>query len=183
MNALLQQLPTLIGVLVGAGASFLATSAGERARWRRAQATRWDKRRVDAYAEYGHAVKNMIYIATRIAAFRGHHQVLHPLPPDEGLQLLATADQERGAKWETVLLLGNPATVAAARDWHRSVWRLEHFAQGRAGVEDDWNEAVLQTVQTRQKFYEAARRDLGVGGVPPPGPLLLVNSASSPNDG
>jgi xanthine/uracil permease len=42
MASVVQQLPVLIGVAVGALASYLVTSATERARWQRQQATRWD---------------------------------------------------------------------------------------------------------------------------------------------
>src|SRR5262245_33981216 len=115
MNALLQQLPTLIGVLLGAAASYLATSAGERARWRRRQAARWDQRRLEAYTNYGYAVKNLIHLALRLSAHRGLNAIRPPLAPDEGLDLLEAANQDRAVKWETVLLLGTPGTVAAAR--------------------------------------------------------------------
>jgi hypothetical protein len=54
----LQQLPTLVGVLIGAAATYGATSLTERARWRRAQAVRWDEKKVNAYAEYANAVKH-----------------------------------------------------------------------------------------------------------------------------
>jgi hypothetical protein len=56
MQALLQQLPTLVGVLVGAAATYVATSTAERSRWRRQQSVRWDIHRYEAYAEYAHAL-------------------------------------------------------------------------------------------------------------------------------
>ena len=68
---LLNQLPVLLGVIVGALGSYLTTSVTERARWKRALDSRWDDRRVEAYASYGQSVKRMIMIASRIAAGRG----------------------------------------------------------------------------------------------------------------
>lgn len=41
------------------------------------------------------------------------------LPPSqENLDLLEAAGRKRTAIWETVLLLGDPQTVTAARNWH-----------------------------------------------------------------
>jgi hypothetical protein len=57
MASLAEQLPALIGVLLGAGATFGATFATDRARWHREQSVRWDVKRADAYAEYAFAVK------------------------------------------------------------------------------------------------------------------------------
>jgi hypothetical protein len=54
VQSFVQQLPALIGVLVGALATYAATSAAERARWRRTQSVRWDDKRLTAYAEDAH---------------------------------------------------------------------------------------------------------------------------------
>jgi hypothetical protein len=70
MASLAEQLPALIGVLLGAGATFGATFATDRARWHREQSVRWDVKRAD---EYAFAVKRVISLAVRIAAHRGAH--------------------------------------------------------------------------------------------------------------
>ncbi|WP_051192603.1 hypothetical protein [Nocardia jiangxiensis] len=57
MGPLLQQLITLAGVLVGAGATFAATTHTERIKWRRSIETRWDDKRLIAYSEYANALK------------------------------------------------------------------------------------------------------------------------------
>jgi hypothetical protein len=105
MASFSEQLPALIGVLLGAGATFGATFATDRARWHRDQSVRWDVKRADAYAEYAFAVKRIISLAVCIAAHRGAHSLGEPLSPDEGTELLADAEHERAVKWETVLLL------------------------------------------------------------------------------
>jgi hypothetical protein len=66
MDTFLGQLPALVGVLVGALASYLVTVATERRRWRRSMDTRWDERRVVAYAEYATAVKAMFDLVLRL---------------------------------------------------------------------------------------------------------------------
>jgi hypothetical protein len=164
------QLFVLAGVIIGALASYLTTAATERARWKRALDSRWDDRRVEAYVAYAQAVKDEIRISGQLAAGRGVGEVTDLLSPtQENLDLLAAASAARGGAWETVLLLGHPETVAAARNWHESVWRLEWFARGLiTGGSEDYEEARSATNIARSLFYESARRDLQVrgGGLP-----------------
>lgn len=113
---MLSQLLVLAGVVIGALASYLTTAATERARWRRTLDSRWDDGRVDAYASYAQAVKDMISISSRITAGRGMAVKHEPLPPtEENLELLTSMGIKRAIAWETVLLLGHPETVMAAR--------------------------------------------------------------------
>lgn len=159
------QLPALIGVLVGAIATFGATFVTDRARWQREQSARWDVRRADVYAEYGFALKNVLYIATRMAAAErpeiSASMLNDPLPREEGLGLLGDAERDRGVKWESVLLLGSEEVVEAGRRWHQSVFSLQAIARGTSNA--DWTSAVAEVSRERGRFYEAARRDLGLG--------------------
>ncbi len=161
VQSFLQQLPALIGVFVGALATYAATSAAERARWRRAQAVRWDDRRLTAYVEYAHAVKKLISLSVRLAAHRGVHSDIDRLAPEEGLPALAAAEEERTMKWEAVLLLGTGRTVVAARAWHESVFRLQRFAAGEP-VDGTWADAVEAVSRARREFYQSAKRDIGI---------------------
>jgi len=81
-----------------------------------------------------------------------------------GLALLAEAGAARSKAWETVLLLGDADTVAAARQWRLAVRRLEHVATGRVGPEVTWLDAVHGADVARDGFYAAARASLVVGG-------------------
>jgi hypothetical protein len=163
---LLNQLPVLLGVTIGALGSYLTTAASERARWRRTLDSRWDDRRTEAYASFAQAVNQKINIAKRIAAGRGLGGDSEPLAPTQkNLNLLAAAEAERARQWETVLLLGHPLTVAAARNWHEHAWRLEWYARALiAGENSDWEQARAATDVARATFYESARSDLRVGG-------------------
>lgn len=161
MQAFLQQLPALLGVIVGVFATWATTSTMERARWRRSQAVRWDGLSLTAYAEYAHAVKKVSSIALRVAAHHGIHPYIGALPPEEGLPALASAEEERTIKWESVLLLGTDTTVVAARAWHESVERLQRIASGAdAGM--TWPEAIAAVSTARRRFYEAAKADIGI---------------------
>jgi hypothetical protein len=166
MSGVRDQLPTLLGILVGVLATFAATSAIERSRWRRENSTRWDGRRVDAYAEFSHAIKAYIVLAQRMAAARGLGDAKLPIDPDKDLHRLVAAEERRGTTWEQVLLLGDERVIEAGRDWIVEAWRLEWFARGLLTDEQEWRETETALRRTRAAFYSAARRDLGVSAAP-----------------
>ena len=165
---MLSQLLVLAGVIVGALATYLTTAATERTRWKRTLDSRWDDRRIEAYASYAQAVKDIITISSRIYAGRNItvDSDSWALPPtQENLDLLESAVKKRAAAWEAVLLVGHPETVAAARKWHESVWRLENWARGDAtGKREDWEKSRSEVNDARSSFYESARKDLQVKG-------------------
>jgi hypothetical protein len=171
VSGVVQQLPALIGVMVGALASFLAGAASERARWRREQSSRWDDRRAQAYAEYGHAVKNVYVQCMRVAAMRSQRPDGDQAGYAEALAGVSLLTDERTAKWESVLLLGNPRTIAAARTWHRRVWQVERFARGERTDTEQWDALMEDIMADRARFYTEARRDLGItsGEIPASG--------------
>ena len=187
MSALLQQLPALLGVIVGVVATYLLTAAGESTRWRRDQRVRWDTARMQAYVEYGNAVKRVVHAASRLAVTRGFKHSSEPVQLDEGLAELNQAVADRTARWESVLLLGDPDTIIAGRAWHQCVWELEFFARGRLAGEDEWALALADFEQTRHEYYRCARKDLGVGTAvptvswPPPWYRRVGNQLEDPD--
>jgi hypothetical protein len=78
---IVQQLPVLTGVVIGALASYLVSSATERAQWRRQQAARWDDKRIQVYADYGYSVKNVYIACLRIVENRGLNTKSVPTDP------------------------------------------------------------------------------------------------------
>jgi hypothetical protein len=78
MSTFLQQLPALIGVVVGALGSYVAVALSDRARFRREQAARWQDRRLSVYSDYARAVKATITVTFRLAAHFGNDP--HPYP-------------------------------------------------------------------------------------------------------
>ncbi|GAB3885746.1 hypothetical protein GCM10029964_048910 [Kibdelosporangium lantanae] len=71
---------------------------------------------------------------------------------------------------ETVLLLGNPAAIAAARAWHEQVWRLERILREESPAENAFVDAYKDAMRLRNDFYTRARTDLDVtsGTLPEP---------------
>ncbi|MFD5101638.1 hypothetical protein [Streptomyces albidochromogenes] len=162
------QLPALIGVVVGALGSYAVATLTERSRWRRARAERWDEKRFHTYASYATTLKDQLRVAQRIAAARGFADVTDPLDPAEGLAQLAEAESRRAAEWESVLLVGDAESIGAARAWHEAVWNVELYARGLRDGAAGWADAVKQVSHARDTFYACARRDLGIAGPPPP---------------
>jgi hypothetical protein len=121
MENFLNQLPAILGVLVGALGTLLVTSLTDRARWRRDQAVRWDTRRLDAYVAYAATVKEIHALALRVSAPYRRHSKSRPIDREQGLELLADADTRRTKAWEAMLLLGDGATVVATRAWQDAV--------------------------------------------------------------
>jgi hypothetical protein len=170
----------------------------ERRKWRREQTIRWDERRVSAYMEYAHAIKKVISISSQLAAQKGHPVEHHFMAPEYGLTNLAAAEEARTVCWEAVLLLGSSEMVLAGRRWHETVFQLELIASGQPAALS-WDLAVKAASEARGRFYEAARKDIGIGisapehfewqiGSPPPAvtshrPERIDTSASLDDEG
>jgi hypothetical protein len=149
-----QQLVTVGAVLAGAVLSFIGSGLNDRFRFRRDKAAKLIEQRSAAYAGYGRAIKACYSLSNRIAAGRGLHATTPSLSPEEGLPQLEVAAAQREFDWEHVLLLGDAATVDAARTWHRSVWRMEWYAHGWINEPDaaGWEEAVATASRARTEF-------------------------------
>ncbi|BAL87765.1 hypothetical protein AMIS_25450 [Actinoplanes missouriensis 431] len=166
MSGAPQQFITLLGVLIGALATFAGTTWIERLKWRRSVQTKWDEKRFTAYVEYAAAVKRYITALRRVAGGMGLDSMAHPLDRSRGLPEIENAEMERAAAFESILLLGDQPAVDAARAWHRTAWELAFMIQGitPAGTEE-WRNAMQKVWAARAEFYKCARRDLGVQDV------------------
>jgi hypothetical protein len=165
MSAFIQQLPALIGVVIGALGSYLAVVRSDGARFRREQAARWEERRLAVYADYASTVKKTVTLACRVASHLGNDPHPHPLSPEEAAPQLAEATLARDPAGEALLLLGSPSVVEAARAWVTAALEMEQFL--RAGTRDPaaWR-ALLERHRTgRDGYYAAVRADLAL----PPG--------------
>ena len=167
MANFLQQLPALLGVLVGAVATIVATSYAERSQWKRNQTVRWDVNRLEAYAQYAETIKHLHLLATRMSVPRRPGARSQPLERATGEDLISEGEASRARAWESVLMLADADTVAAGREWRAAVLRLELFARGLDHGSSGWDELDLLADRARERFYLAARQSLGVGGAVP----------------
>ncbi|WP_079158529.1 hypothetical protein [Streptomyces caniscabiei] len=160
-----QALP-LVGVAIGAAVSLLVSALNERTRWRRQQSVRWDERRLNAYAEYAHTVKDLSNQYHRLAIARGVTAGTTSLEPTGAvLEELSKAEVHRSALAESLWLLGDVDSNTAAVKLNHALWHLQWLARGipTTGVAT-WPEAYLEFRKARENFLLAARRDLGVQG-------------------
>lgn len=161
----MQQLPALVGVLVGAFAATGGAVLAERVRWRREYDRRWDANRLAVVVAYARAVKIETRLCLRVAASRWPGTANNPLSIVEGAPLVSSAVDDRSAALEPLLLLADADTVNAARRWHMAVRALhvvldENHVKGH----DDFLELYRLAGVARDDFYEVARRALDVGG-------------------
>ena len=129
-------------------------------RWLRSS----ERLRLEAYGEYAHAIKDVYKGASGLVTSRLVPSA-EPLNRESGLQLLAEARAQRTRAWETVLLLGDAATVRAARNWREAVWQVEQIATNPELASPEWGPSSISAVdRARDSFYEAARGSLAVAG-------------------
>lgn len=162
MSAFIQQLPALIGVVIGALGSYLAIVRGDRARFRREETARWEERRLTVYTDYARCLKKTITLTYRIAAHLGNDPHPHPMSPEEAAPLLAEAAEAGDPAGEALLLLGTPVVVEKARAWVVVVMEMERFLGERTHDPEAW-EALLARQRTgREAYYAAVREDLAL---------------------
>ncbi|MEU1385401.1 MULTISPECIES: hypothetical protein [unclassified Nonomuraea] len=180
MSQLLAQLPALLGVVVGALATLATTRAADRARWNREMRTRWDAQRLDAYMQYAGTLKDLSVLAHRATARRRPGARSEPIDDEEVGRLYAAAEDRRTRTWEGVLLLGDAATVEAARAWRGTIERLNDFTRGVTDDWESWGPAVRRVDEARDAYYGAARRSLVVGGGEVPQATFLGRTIDRP---
>ncbi|MFF1439059.1 hypothetical protein [Streptomyces sp. NPDC058295] len=165
MSAFLQQLPALIGVVVGALGSYLAIVRSDGARFRRETAARWEERRLSVYGDYARALKKSVNLTYRVASHLGNDPHPHPLSPAQAEPLLAEATDGRDPAGEALLMLGSREVVERARAWVTTVMEMERFM--REGTHDPqaWQELLERQRAGREGYYAAVREDLAL----PPG--------------
>lgn len=164
MKALIDQLPTLLGVVVGAIGAMASSSLTDRMRWRRDQAVRWDQRRLDAYVAFTATLKDVVRICFRVTAPRRPGTATIPVDRESAIDVLEDAERRNSKDWESLLLLGDAETVDAARRWRKTAGVLARLSMSDDWNAEQWRAAVHSLDQARDEFHLAARRALGVTG-------------------
>ncbi|GAB7106337.1 hypothetical protein JCM4814A_46510 [Streptomyces phaeofaciens JCM 4814] len=178
MSAFIQQLPALIGVVIGALGSYLAIVRSDGARFRRETAARWEERRLTVYGEYARALKKSVNLTYRVASHLGNDPHPHPLSPQEAEPLLAAATDGRDPAGEALIMLGSRDVVERARVWVTAVMDMERFM--REGTRDPaaWQALLERQRAGREGYYTAVREDLALPpGHPARWPTLPVADA------
>ncbi|MFE6617941.1 hypothetical protein [Streptomyces sp. NPDC057740] len=165
MSVFIQQLPALIGVVIGALGSYLVVVRGDQMRFRREQAARWEERRLAVYSDYARSVKQTITLAYRVAAGLGHGTHPDPLTLDEARPLLAEANITRDPSGEALIMLGSRDVVEKGRAWVVTAMEMERFVRESEQDTAAWRALLDEQRAGREAYYAAVREDLGL----PPG--------------
>lgn len=165
MPEFIQQLPALIGVIIGALGSYAAIMRGDRARFRREQEARWEERRLAVYTEYARVLKQSVTLTYRVAAHLGNDPHPHPLSPEAAAPHFTEAADARDPAGEALLLLGAPDVVEKARAWVVTVIGMERFLREDRRDPVAWAAMLEGQRAAREGYYAAVRRDLAL----PPG--------------
>ncbi|MFV2020731.1 hypothetical protein [Micromonospora sp. LOL_023] len=161
--SLLDQVSTILAVAVGGVLTYVGTGLTERNRWRRELSVRWDERRLAAYVDFAATAKHIALLTSRVLASRGVVTAISPIGRDEGLALLGQAESDRSVRFESILLLADEPTIAAAQALTETLWRLEGFAAGEEPVDEQtWRDGFADYRRARAEFYQQARADMGV---------------------
>ncbi|MFG1664423.1 hypothetical protein [Streptomyces sp. Y7] len=165
MSVFLQQLPALMGVVIGALGSYVAVVRGDRMRFRREQTARWEERRLAVYADYAQSVKKTVTVTYRVAAGLGNDPHPDPLTLEEARPLLAEATTGRDPSGEALIMLGSRAVVDRARAWVVTAMEMERFVREGHRDPERWRALLERQRAGREGYYAAVRDDLGL----PPG--------------
>lgn len=149
------QIFTLVGVLIGALTSYFATTVAERAKFRRAMATRWDERKLDTYIEYLTCVKQIQRAA--MAAGRAREQ---GMDASEALAAMEESENRRSILFETFVLLSNEKAATAAHTVNQRTWDLLRMARIPSSGTAELRPIPL--VEALNVLHEAARSDLTI---------------------
>jgi hypothetical protein len=167
------QLVTIGAVLVGAAASYAATTMAELGRFRRDLRIRWVERRLNSYADYIITVKKVVRISRELFVAR-----ISSIENDNLVQMLgqlSVAEAERSTEFERLVLIGDADTVSAAHTLNERVWRLVRVARGSSETEvseADWFKNRDEWLAALINFHRVARISIGIAD-PPEAEALL----------
>ncbi|WP_129308535.1 hypothetical protein [Streptomyces sp. L2] len=152
------QIITIIGVLLGAITSFIATTLAERAKFRQGMATRWDERKLDTYVEYVACVKEASRAAWRVIEARERGE-----DPAEALVEMETLEARRSVLFEGLVLLAEDTAASAAAHANERLWALLRCAREPAATpaarRTELGPALIEALNT---LHRAARSDLAI---------------------
>jgi hypothetical protein len=159
-----EQLVTIAAVLLGAITTHITNYAMERSRHRRDLRTRWDEKKLDAYATYIDRVRAGIFAAVQL--YEQREGIRSTGQPEQELTAdLADAARQRGRAFERLLLLAGDDVVEAAHNLNACALEIDWRALGKTtGSLQEWRELNRAGFRAITTLHEAARKDLGVSG-------------------
>ncbi|GAA1767517.1 hypothetical protein [Luedemannella helvata] len=158
------QLVTIAAVLLGGLTTYLTNYLTERSRNKQLLLTRWDGRRLSSYSRFIDRCRAEVHAAVLLYEVRNNMRE-DPHDQQDLLTSLVRASERRALAFERVMLVGGATVIDAAHDLKDAVARVEWQARGVVLDElHDWRQRHVEVFAAINRFHEAARRELGVGG-------------------
>ncbi|MEW2029689.1 hypothetical protein AB0901_04060 [Streptomyces roseifaciens] len=159
-----EQLVTVAAVILGGLTTHLTNALAERRRKRHELSTRWDDKKLDAYAGYVERIRTSIFLAVELYELREGLRELHRSEAEVKADV-SEAVHLRGRAFERIMLLGGDEVVEAAHDLNAAALDIDWQAAGRTtGSLEEWRERNRAAFRAINTFHDVARADLGVSG-------------------
>ncbi|MFI8457647.1 hypothetical protein [Kitasatospora sp. NPDC085464] len=158
------QLVTIAAVVLGALTTYATNALMERSRRRDGLRVRWDEKKLDAYAEYVGQVRTTLHAAIMLYEVREDLRRM-PRAEHELLMDLTDAGGTQAMTFERVMLLAGADVIEAAHAVQEAAAAIGWHARGLVeGTLEEWRALHTSAFKAINRFHEAARADLGVGG-------------------
>ncbi|MFF1906835.1 hypothetical protein [Kitasatospora sp. NPDC058218] len=158
------QLVTIAAVVLGGLTTYLTNSLMERSRRKDGLRLRWDEKKLDAYADYVGQVRTTIHISVLLYEVREEIRQM-PRTEHELSMELTEAGGDQAKAFERVMLLAGDEVIEAAHAIQETLAAIGWQARGMVdGTLADWRALHTEAFKAINRFHEAARADLGVGG-------------------
>ncbi|MDQ0843621.1 hypothetical protein [Streptomyces sp. V1I6] len=158
------QLVTIAAVLLGGLTTHFTNHRMERQRTQYTMLTRWDERKLDAYAEYVDQIRTCVYASVLLYEVRKGMRDIERGERELTLEL-DDSERARGRAFERVMLLAEDGVVEAAHELNVAAAAVHWRARGATdGPLQEWRELNKTVFRAINYFHEAARDDLGVSG-------------------
>jgi hypothetical protein len=171
LNLLIAFVP-LLGVVVGAAATYIVSARSERLKQEYELKKhelelreRWDRTELDAYADYLGCIAVMARLAGQASGARGFNDLAVEVDLDVALKALDEAETRRAVAFERVALLGEDQTIKAGHRLNEVLWKMEWFARGLVeGSPNKWQEVTEEYIKALIEFHKVARARLSISG-------------------
>ncbi|TDQ54774.1 hypothetical protein EV190_10190 [Actinorugispora endophytica] len=161
---LVGQLVTIAAVLLGAVTTYITNHLMERNKHKLGLRTRWDEKKLDAYADYVGKIRSSGYAAVLLYEVREGMRTL-PRTEQDLAEGLTDAVGDQSLAFERVMLLAGDAVIDAAHGVQEAMAAITWQARGTTeGTLEEWRALHTKLFTAINRFHERARADLGVSG-------------------
>lgn len=171
LNILTELIP-LLGVVVGATATYIVSGRSERLRHEYELKKhelelreRWDQSELNAYADYLGCATVMARLAGQASGARGFNDFAVKANLETVLKALDEVETRRGVAFERVALLGEDRTIKAGHQLNEVLWKMDWFARAVIeGSPEKWQNIGDEYLKALIEFHKMARVRLSIFG-------------------